>query len=133
MSLGGQYLEVLRPYGKVVTVDAPGVIGLKNNFDFGPLFAKGIQFLTHFVFTKPIYGVSMESQGAILDQARQLAENGDLKPVLQIELPFTAEALRQAHVMMEKGSAVGKVVLSHDACCGQDEKRREVDEHPELQ
>lgn len=115
MDEGGQYLKVLRPYGKVVTVDAPGVVvGLKRNFDFGPLFSQGIQLLTHFVFSKAIHGVKMESQGAILSRARQLVENERLKSILHTELPFTAEALQRAHAIMENGSAVGKVVLAHN-------------------
>lgn len=113
VNLGGQYLEIIAPYGKIVSVDAPGVIGgLKNNFDFGPFFARGIQFLTHFVFTKPIYETKMESQGAILESARQLVEEGRLQPILKTQLPFSASGLQQAHRIMEEGAAIGKVVIS---------------------
>merc|ERR1711870_17585 len=115
LDAGGQYLNILRPYGKVVTVDAPGVVvGLRRNFDFGPLYAKGIQLLTHFVFSKSIYEVKMESQAAILEKCRSLAEAGRLKPILRTELPFTVKALQDAHKSMEGGKTIGKVVLSQE-------------------
>jgi NADPH:quinone reductase-like Zn-dependent oxidoreductase len=48
--------------------------------------------------------------GDILREASKLAEAGKLKPLLQPER-FTFETALQAHVAVESGKTVGKVVV----------------------
>lgn len=99
-----------------MAIDAPGVMTLTANPHKGG-FVPGVQFLSEFVFTRTIYNDSLEmaKHGAFLKIAKDLYEKGVLRSLVSDEenvLPFTVEALRKGQELMEKGSAIGKVVLA---------------------
>eukprot|EP00746_Dinoflagellata_sp_MGD_P088309 gnl/MRDRNA2_/MRDRNA2_34955_c0_seq1.p1 gnl/MRDRNA2_/MRDRNA2_34955_c0~~gnl/MRDRNA2_/MRDRNA2_34955_c0_seq1.p1 ORF type:complete len:364 (+),score=77.34 gnl/MRDRNA2_/MRDRNA2_34955_c0_seq1:103-1194(+) len=105
-----QYLPQMKPGGKIVTIDAPGVMGLKENV-LKSLFVPGISLLTEFIFTKPIYDVNPEVHGRILAEAKELFEKGLLKNVVTAVKTFSAAGLKEAQDIMERGDSIGKIVL----------------------
>jgi NADPH:quinone reductase-like Zn-dependent oxidoreductase len=110
-----QFLPMLRPGGKIVAIDAPGVFGVKENL-LKAAFIPNVSILTELVFTKAIFpdktsAGAGRSHGEILELARSLFESGRLQSVVRRELPFSAAGLQQAQEMMENATAVGKVVL----------------------
>lgn len=65
------------------------------------------------MFSKSWYGYDLASQGEILDRAAAMLDAGTLQNTLTKTLsPLNAANLRQAHVLVESGHMIGKVVVT---------------------
>jgi NADPH:quinone reductase-like Zn-dependent oxidoreductase len=64
------------------------------------------------MFTRPLFNVGLERQGAILDQVAALVEAGALRSTLTTTLPWSLEHLREGHRLIESRRTIGKIVLT---------------------
>ena len=81
--------------------------------DLSQMHAKGLSLHGVFMLLPMLTGQGKEAHTEILENARDLAEAGRLRPHLDAER-FTLETLPQAHDRLESGQAVGKVVVDID-------------------
>lgn len=96
---------MVRPRGAIVGID----VGPDS---IAPLKAKSLTWHWESMFTKSIFDVELESQGAILDEVSRMAQLGDIEPVIEDVLgPICVETLRKGHERMEAGNALGKIVV----------------------
>ena len=105
-----QYLktipDLLRPFGHFCLIDDPGsldIVGFKR---------KSISVHWEWMFAKTLFGYRKESQGRILNEVTRLVEAGKVKTTANRVLRgFSASALKEAHTLLEAGTAVGKIVI----------------------
>jgi NADPH2:quinone reductase len=81
--------------------------------DLSPMHAKGLSLHAVFMLLPMLTGQGKEAHTEILENARDLAEAGRLRPHLDAE-HFTLETVPQAHDRLESGQAVGKLVIDID-------------------
>jgi NADPH2:quinone reductase len=60
-----------------------------------------------------LYGAGREAHGEILAQAAQMAEQNQLRPLIDRET-FGFRDVGSAHAKLEQGNAFGKIVLTPD-------------------
>jgi zinc-binding alcohol dehydrogenase family protein len=102
--------KICAPFGKVCSI-----VQAKDIQMYGTEFmAKSLSFVWELLGTKPWYGVDMDSHGKILEELRQLIEDGVVKTHLQQSFRLNLEGLRKAHEAIEGGSSMGKNGLSVD-------------------
>ena len=67
------------------------------------------------MFTRSLYQTAdMQQQHEILDELADLIDAGKIRTTLTQRLsPISAENLRKAHGLVEKGSMIGKVVVEN--------------------
>jgi zinc-binding alcohol dehydrogenase family protein len=102
------YAEVLNPFGRIVAID---------DFDelpIGMLKPKSISFHWEFMFTRSLFqSADMDRQHKILTQVARLVDAGILVTTATKDLgPVNAANLREAHRILESGSAIGKITLT---------------------
>jgi len=108
-----QYLEVCEPLAKICSVARVDFMpGCVVDIGGGRFFDKGIQVLTELMFTKPIFGADLESQGHILNAVAGLLDGGQLRSTMTQRHDLTLDALIDAQLAIESGSTIGKIVLS---------------------
>ncbi|GAA3905263.1 zinc-binding alcohol dehydrogenase family protein [Actinoplanes auranticolor] len=101
------FAQILRPYGAVVAIDEPAGLDLR------PLKSKSIAWHWELMFTRALYDPASTAQHDILRQAAELVDQGVLHTTLTERIDgITAEHLRRAHGIVERGSAIGKTVLA---------------------
>lgn len=105
-----QLVEVLAPQGALALIDDPdpaaiNVLALKR---------KSLSLHWELMFTRSLYQTAdMGSQGLLLARVAELVEAGRLRSTLQQDLGvINAANLRLAHQQIERGSTIGKVVLT---------------------
>jgi NADPH:quinone reductase-like Zn-dependent oxidoreductase len=76
--------------------------------------AKSLSFVWCLLGTKPYYQVQLDSHGKILERLSTLIDSNQIKCHLTQRLRLTAEGVRKAHELNEKGSSIGKVGLGVD-------------------
>ena len=81
--------------------------------DLSPMHAKGLSLHAVFMLLPMLTGQGKEAHTEILENARDLAEAGRLRPHLDAER-FTLETVPQAHDRLESGQAVGKLIIDID-------------------
>jgi NADPH2:quinone reductase len=81
--------------------------------DLSQMHAKGLSLHGVFMLLPMLTGRGKEAHTEILENARDLAEAGRLRPHLDGER-FTLDTLPQAHEHLESGKAVGKIVVDID-------------------
>jgi NADPH:quinone reductase-like Zn-dependent oxidoreductase len=102
--------KICAPFGKVCSI-----VQAKDIQMYGTEFmAKSLSFVWELLGTKPWYGVDMNSHGKILEELRQLVEDGKVKTHLQQSFRLDLEGLRKAHEAIESGGSMGKNGLSVD-------------------
>ena len=99
--------EVLAPEGRLALIDDPAPLDIRL------LKRKSISLHWEFMFTRPLFGTAdMARQGEILFEVARLVDAGTLRSTLRENLgAINATNLLHAHVLMESGRALGKVVL----------------------
>lgn len=104
-----ELITLLAPQGKLALIDDP-----VNGLDIMPLKQKSISLHWEFMFTRSLFATAdMHLQHQLLTDLSRLIEQGQVKTTLQQTLGIiNAENLRQAHVLLESGKAMGKVVLA---------------------
>ncbi|KAH0000433.1 quinone oxidoreductase, partial [Aureobasidium melanogenum] len=102
--------KICAPFGKVCSI-----VQAKDIQMYGTEFmSKSLSFVWELLGTKPWYGVDMDSHGKILEELRQLVEDGKVKTHLQQSFRLDLEGLRKAHEAIESGGSMGKNGLSVD-------------------
>ncbi|GLY86990.1 zinc-binding alcohol dehydrogenase family protein [Actinoallomurus iriomotensis] len=102
------YAELLKPFGHVVAIDD------YESLPIGVLKAKSISFHWEFMYTRSLFQTpDMAAQHRILTQIARLVDRGLLVTTATRDLGvINAAHLREAHRIMESGTAVGKITLT---------------------
>ncbi|THW30399.1 GroES-like protein [Aureobasidium pullulans] len=102
--------KICAPFGKVCSI-----VQAKDIQMYGTEFmAKSLSFIWELLGTKPWYKIDLESHGKILEELRQLIEDGKVKTHLQQSFRLDLKGLRKAHEAIESGGSMGKNALSVD-------------------
>ncbi len=107
-TVGGENIhpsvQAVAPFGQVVSILPSGT------FDSGVAFSKSLTM--HYVFQPLplITGVNRAHYGEILEKIASLVDEGVIKPLID-EHEFTIHEVAAAHDHLEKGHAIGKVVI----------------------
>jgi NADPH:quinone reductase len=101
--------EVIAPQGRICSI-----VETEKPVDLGALKKKSATFAWELMFTRPMYQTAdMIEQQRLLNTIADLVDNGELvTTVNQVIRPISAKNLRQAHVQIEQGHTIGKVVLA---------------------
>ncbi len=103
------FTEVLRPFGEIVAIDD------EKDLDLLALKGKAISWHWELMFTRPRYGYHLEAQHRALAAIAELVDAGRIRTTATTMLgPIGAQALREAHRIVESGHAVGKVVVANE-------------------
>ena len=100
------YAEIMCVGGRVVAIDDPA------GLDTLPLKDKSQAWMWEFMFAKPLFAPTDDSQHRLLNDTADLVDNGVIRSTATTVLQgITPESLREAHRQVETGQVVGKVVL----------------------
>lgn len=102
-----EVVTLIAPQGRFGLIDDPqglDVLGFKR---------KAVSTHWELMFTRPIFQTpDMDEQGRLLNEVAQLVDAGRIRTTLtQVIAPINAHNLRQAHALIETGTAKGKIVL----------------------
>jgi zinc-binding alcohol dehydrogenase family protein len=102
------YADVLNPFGQIVAIDD------FDTLDIGALKAKSLSFHWEFMFTRSMFRTADRiMQHRILAEIARLADAGLLTTTATRDLgPINAANLREAHRILESGTAIGKITLT---------------------
>ncbi|QGV82399.1 zinc-binding alcohol dehydrogenase family protein [Streptomyces ficellus] len=102
------YGDVLKPFGRIVAIDDFGPV------DIGVLKSKSISFHWELMFTHSLYRTpDRAAQHRILTRVAELVDEGVLTTTATRDLgTINAAHLREAHRVMESGSAIGKITMT---------------------
>jgi zinc-binding alcohol dehydrogenase family protein len=102
------YADVLKPFGKLVAIDDFGPV------EIGLLKSKSISFHWELMFTRSLHQTSDQAvQHHILNQVARMVDAGILITTATDDLgTINAEHLREAHRVLESGTAIGKITLT---------------------
>ncbi|MGI5228738.1 zinc-binding alcohol dehydrogenase family protein [Actinoallomurus sp. CA-142502] len=102
------YADLLKPFGHIVAIDD------YESLPIGVLKAKSISFHWEFMYTRSLFQTpDMAAQHRILTQIARLVDRGLLVTTATRDLGvINAAHLREAHRIMESGTAVGKITLT---------------------
>jgi zinc-binding alcohol dehydrogenase family protein len=102
------YAEALNPLGDIVAIDD------FETLPIGLLKPKSISFHWEFMFTRSLFqSADMDRQRKILTRVARLVDAGVLVSTATRDLgPINASNLREAHKVMESGTAIGKITLT---------------------
>lgn len=101
--------NAIAPQGRICSiVETPDPVNLDM------LKSKSATFVWEFMFTRSMYQTAdMIEQQRLLQAIADLVDSGKLKTTVnRVIQPINAANLRQAHMMIEQGQSVGKVVLA---------------------
>jgi len=100
-------VELLAPQGRLALIDDPQAIDIRM------LKQKSISLHWESMFTRSLFQTAdMPVQGQLLATVAQLVDAGRIRSTQRQHLGrITAENLRQAHVLQESGTSIGKTVL----------------------
>ncbi|WP_163655106.1 zinc-binding alcohol dehydrogenase family protein [Listeria sp. PSOL-1] len=101
-------LKLIKPQGKICTI-----VELSEPADLDLLKDKSATFVYEFMFTRSKYQTEDQiKQHEILTKAAHYFDQGKLKSTLkQVLEPFNAETMRKAHLFIESGHSIGKLVV----------------------
>jgi zinc-binding alcohol dehydrogenase family protein len=102
------YAEVLNPFGRIVAIDDFA------SLDIGVLKQKSVSFHWEFMYTRSMFQTADQAmQHHILAQVARLVDAGILTTTATQDLgPINATNLREAHRILESGTAIGKTTLT---------------------
>ncbi|MEO0323754.1 MAG: zinc-binding alcohol dehydrogenase family protein, partial [Myxococcota bacterium] len=100
--------EFIAPQGRFGLIDDP------ESFDVLPLKSKSVSLHWELMFTRSLYETpDLDRQGQILDEVAGLVDAGRLRSTATEVLGrIDAHHLKQAHALIESGTAKGKIVLA---------------------
>ncbi|MEH6627802.1 MAG: zinc-binding alcohol dehydrogenase family protein [Motiliproteus sp.] len=103
-----QLVEVIAPQGKLALIDDP-----ETPLDIMKLKRKSISLHWELMFTRSMFQTDdMEKQRELLNQVSKLIDSGTIKTTLGEHYGvINADNLKRAHLNIESGKAIGKVVL----------------------
>jgi len=102
------YAEILKPFGQLLAIDDFGPV------EIGLLKSKSISFHWELMFTRSLYRTPDQvAQHHILGEVARLVDAGTVHTTATRDLgTINAAHLREAHRILESGSAIGKVTLT---------------------
>ena len=100
--------EIIAPQGQICLIDDP------DNIDIGLIKQKSIRLSWEFMFTRSLFQTrDMIAQHHLLTKVADLVDQGQLQATGNQSFgTITAANLRKAHLAIESGSTVGKIVLA---------------------
>lgn len=104
----GDIVQVIAPQGKICNIDE-----LDEKVNLASLKSKSVTYVWELMYTRSMYQTpDMIEQHRLLNTVADLVDAGKIQSTLTQRLsPITAENLRKAHALVEKGNMIGKVVL----------------------
>lgn len=101
------FVEVMKPKGKLALIDDP------ESLDVGKLKQKSLSLHWEFMFTRSMFETDdMVEQSRLLNHVAALIDDGKIKTTLGKHLgKINASNIKNAHSILEQGSAIGKLVL----------------------
>ena len=63
------------------------------------------------MFTRPLRGYDLETQGEILNNITKAVEQGLLKSIVWKKEVLSVSSLREMHALQESGQAMGKIAF----------------------
>jgi NADPH2:quinone reductase len=107
-TVGGPNLDAsfraARLEGRVSTTNA------RSTHDLGVLHAKALSLHVVFMLIPLLHGTGREGHGRILREVAELADAGEVRPLLD-EARFTLDRAPDAHRRLASGEAKGKIVV----------------------
>ncbi|KPI02471.1 zinc-binding alcohol dehydrogenase family protein [Actinobacteria bacterium OK074] len=102
------YADILKPFGNLLAIDDFGPV------EIGLLKSKSISFHWELMFTRSLYQTpDQATQHHILTRIAQLTDKGTLQTTATRDLgTINAVHLREAHRILESGTAIGKLTLT---------------------
>ena len=102
-----QLVDALAPQGKLALIDDPEPIDVRL------MKRKSLSLHWELMFTRSLFHTDdMDAQHRLLNAIADLVDQGAIRSTVQAKLgPICAANLRQAHALLESGTAVGKIVL----------------------
>lgn len=105
----GQYLTtyptILRPFGHLMLIDDPQELNIVS------YKRKSLSVHWEYMFAKSEHGYKPETQGVILREVAKLVDSGKVQSTWVRTVPSSAEGIREAHVILESASSIGKLVM----------------------
>ncbi len=100
--------DIIKPQGKICSI-----VETKNPIDLNLLKSKSVTFVWELMFTKSIYETEdIQSQHELLNEVANLIDRGILTTTMTKNLGImNVSTLMQAHILLESGRSIGKVVL----------------------
>jgi zinc-binding alcohol dehydrogenase family protein len=102
-----QHAELLRPLGHIVCI-----VGAHAPVNVGALMFKRGTFSYELMFTRPITGVEIERQSALLNKVSSLIDAGAVQHTQTKSFPGTLAGINEALVHQNSGKALGKTGLT---------------------
>lgn len=101
--------QAIKPQGKICSI-----VENQQPLDMSTLKSKSATFVWEFMFTRSMYQTEdMVEQSNLLNELSQLIEDGVIVSTCNdVVKPINAKNLRDVHQRLEKGKAIGKIVLS---------------------
>jgi NADPH2:quinone reductase len=105
--------DIIADEGHIGMIEGDGPAGFRPE-DFGKLFQKAAALHFELMFMRPrLGGGAMVRQHEILDAVARLVDEGKLRTTMTRRLgPISAATLKEAHAIVESGTAIGKVVVA---------------------
>lgn len=102
-----QIAELIAPQGRLALIDDPA------SFDIGLFKRKSVSVHWEYMFTRSMFDTSdIAAQGQLLEEVSRLVDDGSLRSTLTGRLgTIDAATLKEAHRLLESGTARGKLVL----------------------
>ena len=102
-----QIVDALAPQGHLALIDDPEPIDVRL------MKRKSLSLHWELMFTRSLFHTDdMDAQHRLLNAIADLVDQGAIRSTVQAKLgPICAANLRQAHALLESGTAVGKIVL----------------------
>ncbi|KAL6073255.1 alcohol dehydrogenase [Balamuthia mandrillaris] len=101
-----QISNIIKPLGKICLINGD------NALDVQAIFLKRVTLVFEFMSSRPLFGVETEKQRDILNQVKELLENGTLVTTANTFLKWNQ--LEEALALQVSGKAIGKTVLTVD-------------------
>jgi len=98
--------NILRPFGHLAVIDDPATL------DIRPFKPKALSVHWEFMFSKSMHDFHPQTQGETLAKLAALIEAGQVKTTRIQTLRASADQVRQAHAMLEEGTAHGKLAMA---------------------
>jgi len=110
-TVGGEHLHdsfrATRLNGRLATT------AIRTTLDLSEVHARALSLHAVFMLIPLLHGIGMAHHGAILREVARLVDDGRLRPLLD-DHRFGFSEVAEAHRFLERGQAVGKVVLVND-------------------
>tara|TARA_R110002020_G_scaffold204645_2_gene408931 strand:+ start:9097 stop:10092 length:996 start_codon:yes stop_codon:yes gene_type:complete len=99
--------EVIKPYGYLAAIEG------NSDIDLWQLMDKSVTVFLEMVFSRSLFGVDQESQGAILRELIGLLIEGKIKsPVKKTFNGLSVGTIFKAHTILEQRNTIGKITIN---------------------